>query len=76
LSDITPLSVDAYISQRAAVVKPTTVNRDVVVLRHMFVKGMAWGKALSNPAAHIKPLQTHNRRLRNLSNEEIVRPPP
>jgi hypothetical protein len=43
------------ISQRAAVVKPATVNWDVVVLRHMFVKAMAWGNALSNPAAHIQP---------------------
>jgi hypothetical protein len=43
LSEITPLAVDGYISQRAAVVKPATVNRDVVVLRHMFVKAMAWG---------------------------------
>jgi integrase len=72
LSDITPLSVDAYISQRSTVVKPATVNRDVVVLRHMFVKVMAWGKALSNPVAHIKPLQAHNRRLRYLSHEEIA----
>ena len=46
LSEITPLIVDGYISQRAAIVKPATVNRDVVVLRHMFVKAMAWGKAL------------------------------
>src|SRR5215510_5812184 len=73
LSDITPLSVDAYVSQRAAVVKSATVNQDVVVLRHMFVKAMAWGKALSNPAAHIKPLRAHNRRLRYLSHEEIAR---
>jgi integrase len=72
LSDISPLSVDAYVSQRVAVVKPATVNRDVVVLRHMFVKAMAWGIALSNPAAHIKPLRTDNRRLRYLSHEEIA----
>jgi integrase len=73
LSDITPLSVDAYISQRATVVKPATANRDVVVLQHMFVKAMAWGKTLSNPVAHIKPLQAHNRWLRYLSHEEIAR---
>jgi hypothetical protein len=35
LSEISPLIVDSYISQQAAVVKPATVNRDVVVLRHI-----------------------------------------
>lgn len=73
LSEITPLIVDSYISQRAAVVKPATVNRDVVVLRHMFVKAMAWGKALENPVAHVKPLRVNNRRLRYLSQEEMDR---
>jgi integrase len=73
LHDITPFVVDAYIAQRAATVKPATVNRDVVVLRHMFVKAMAWGKALNNPVAHVKPLRVHNRRLRYLSHEEMAR---
>ncbi len=41
LSQITPLKVDEYISRRAATHKPATVNRDVVVLRHMFVTAMA-----------------------------------
>jgi integrase len=65
--------VDEYISQRAATHKPATVNRDIVVLRHMFVKAMAWGKALSNPVAHVKPLRASNRRLRYLSHEEMAR---
>jgi integrase len=73
LSAMTPLIVDEYLSQRAASVKPATVNRDVVVLRHMFVKAMEWGKALANPVAHVKPLRVDNRRLRYLSNEEMAR---
>jgi hypothetical protein len=64
LSEITPLMVDGFISQRAETLKPATINRDVVVLRHMFVKAVAWGKALTNPVAHVKPLQVNNRRLR------------
>jgi hypothetical protein len=36
LSAITPLVVDEYVSRRAGVRKPATVNRDLVVLRHMF----------------------------------------
>jgi integrase len=39
----------------------------------MFVKAMAWGKALSNPVTHVKPLQVNNRRLRYLSHEEKAR---
>jgi integrase len=73
LSEITPLIIDGYISQRAASLKPATVNRDVVVLRHMFVKAIAWGKALANPVAHVKPLRVDNRRLRYLSHEETPR---
>src|SRR5262245_31977077 len=73
LSDTTPLIVDGYIAARVAAHKPATVNRDVVVLRHVFTKAMAWGKALHNPVAHAKPLQANNRRLRYLSHEEKAR---
>ena len=49
-----------FISQRAAVVKPATVNRDVVVLGHMFMKAMGCGKTLKNPVAHVKSLLVNN----------------
>lgn len=39
----------------------------------MFVKAMAWGKALDNPVAHVKPLRVNNQRLRYLSHEEMDR---
>lgn len=39
----------------------------------MFVKAIAWGKALTNPVAHVKPLRVENRRLRYLSHEEKAR---
>jgi integrase len=70
LSEITPLMVDAYVARRAALRKPATVNRDLVVLRHMFRKALEWGKALGNPVIHQKPLRAENRRLRYLSREE------
>jgi integrase len=73
LSDITPLKVDTYVSERAAICKPGTVNRDVVVLRHMLNKAVEWGKALSNPVAHVKALAVPNHRLRFLSQDEIAR---
>jgi integrase len=73
LRDVTPLPVDAYVSRRAQLRKPATVNRDLVVLRHMFQKALDWGKAIDNPVTHQKPLRANNRRLRYLSHEEIGR---
>jgi integrase len=73
LRDITPLLVDAYVSRRASIRKPATVNRDLVVLRHMFQKAREWGKALDSPVSHQKPLRANNRRLRYLTHEEIPR---
>jgi integrase len=70
LQDITPLVVDAYVSRRALLRKPATVNRDLGVLRHMFQKAREWGKAIDNPVSHQKPLRAENRRLRYLSLEE------
>jgi integrase len=71
--DITPLLVDAYVSRRAQLRKPATVNRDLVVLRHLFQKAREWGKAIDNPVSHQRPLRANNRRLRYLSQEEISR---
>jgi integrase len=65
--------VDEYVARRALVRKPATVNRDLVVLRHMFQKALEWGKAIANPVTHQKPLRAENRRLRYLSHEEITR---
>src|SRR5215475_11384183 len=67
LSAITPLQVDAYLATRTSECRPTSVNRDVQVLRHMFTQAIAWGKAIDNLVAHIKPLRVNNRRLRYLS---------
>ena len=73
LDTITPLMVDAYVARRALVRKPATVNRDLVVLRHMFRKALEWGKALNNPVSHQKPLRAAIRRLRYLSEEDSGR---
>ena len=71
LSAITPLIVDTYAAKRAAVRKPATVNREIQILHHMFCKALEWGKALTNPIQHQRPLRTNNRRLRYLSLEEM-----
>ena len=73
LSEITPLKVDEYVSRRAVTHSPAAVNQDIVVPRHTFVKAMTWGKALSNPVAHVKPLPASNRCLHHLSHKEVAR---
>jgi integrase len=72
LRDITPLMVDEYIQKRVTTCKPGTVNRETQLLSHMFKRAIAWGKALENPAAHLRPLRVNNRRLRYLSHKEIT----
>jgi integrase len=73
LSAITPLMVDEYVQKRVLERKPATVNKEMQLLRHTFKLAMAWGKALENPAKHLRPLRTNNRRLRYLSHEEMAR---
>jgi site-specific recombinase XerD len=73
LREITPLMVDDYVSRRAKIRKPATVNRDLVVLRHMFQKAIEWGKAIENPVTPQRPLRADNRRLRYLDHEEMAR---
>ena len=73
LSEITSLMVDTYVTKRAALRKPATVNRELQILHHMFCKAQEWEKALDNPAKHHRPLRANNRRLRYLSLEDIER---
>jgi integrase len=71
LLEITPIEVDAYVARWATLRRPVTVNREVQLIHHMFVKALEWGKALENPVRYQKPLRVNNRRLRYLSHEEI-----
>jgi integrase len=61
------------VSRRALLRKSATVNRDLVVLRHMFQKAREQGKAIDNPVTHHKPLRANHRHRRYLSHEEIDR---
>jgi integrase len=71
LHAITPLQVEHYLAQRAAVRQPASVNNEAQLLHHMFRKAIEWGRALTNPVAQVKPLRVNNRRLRYLSPEEL-----
>jgi site-specific recombinase XerD len=72
LSAITPLMVDEYLSKRTTERKPTSVNKESQLLHHMFKKAMEWGQAIGNPITHVEPLPVNNRRLRYLSQRELM----
>ncbi|MDP6085709.1 MAG: tyrosine-type recombinase/integrase [Nitrospinota bacterium] len=73
VSEITPRMVDTYVEKRSAGLQPASVNREIGILRHMFVKAKEWAMATSNPVEHFRRLRVQNRRLRFLSLEEIDR---
>jgi integrase len=71
LGEVTPLIIDSYVAQRAAMRKPATVNREIEILRPIFRKAQEWGRAIDKPIKHQQPLRANNRGLRDLSLEEM-----
>jgi integrase len=71
LLDITAKDVEEFRVKRLAEgVKPSTVNRDLAVLKGMFSKAIEWGYLFDNPAKRIKPYREDNRRENFLSEEQ------
>ena len=52
LSDIKPMMIEEYKLQRAKQVSPSSVNKDLVALRHLLNKAIKWGYLNQNPAFH------------------------
>ncbi len=71
LYEITPLLIEKYKIKRAEKVKPSTVNRDLACLKHMFTKAIIWKKSENNPVKQVELFKEDNRRLRYLEKEEI-----
>ncbi|MDF0652807.1 MAG: site-specific integrase [Nitrospira sp.] len=74
LTAITPERVTGYImEERTKGLKPATINRRLVLLKHAFVMAKLWGIIRHNVVAEVKQLPEHNRRLRYLQPEEFRR---
>jgi integrase len=71
LHEITQLMVENYRAERKDHVKPSTVNRDFQLLRHIFTKAIEWGYANENPCKRLKLFHVDNQRLRFLSQLEV-----
>ncbi|HEX3036312.1 MAG TPA: phage integrase SAM-like domain-containing protein [Thermodesulfobacteriota bacterium] len=58
ISDITPWHIEQYKSQRRKDgVKPSTINRELTVLRSMFNRAVEWGDMITNPVNGIKKVK-------------------
>jgi integrase len=73
LSGITPKMVTAYNAERAQVVKPATVNRELTLLKTMFNLGIRWGYADANPVREVKLFREESIKQRVLMPEEEER---
>lgn len=66
--------IDKFKAERVKQVKPSTVNRNLALLKCMFNKAIQWGKFnVNNPTKPVKLFKENNQRLRFLEKEEIDR---
>ena len=72
LSEISPWLIEKYKSKRRKEVSPSTVNKELTVLRHLFNKAIQWGYARENPLKHVEWYREPKGKLRFLSAEEIA----
>jgi integrase len=73
LAKITRLDIELYMQKRLEKVKPSSVNRELALLRHMLNKAVDWGYLKTNPAARVKPFKEPPGRVRYLSDGERER---
>ena len=74
LRAITPATIDSYIRARLERgAQPSTVNREVTIIKHMLRRAVVWELLSNNPAAGIKALKEPSGRTRFLVLDEIDR---
>ncbi len=73
LHEIGPLNIEMYKVERKRHVCPSTVNRELACLKHMYVKAIEWGKIDVSPASKVRLFREENQRTRYLEEEEIER---
>lgn len=74
LHEITPRMIEQFKAQRAEIVKPSTINRNLAGLKSIYNKAIAWKRfSGTNPVKEIKLYKENNQRLRYLEKEEAIR---
>jgi integrase len=73
ISQITTWSFEKWKRERAKQVQPSTVNRELTILKHMLKMAVRWELASTNPAAAVSPFPLQEGRIRFLSEDEMPR---
>lgn len=71
LFEITPPMIEEYKAMRLENVEPSTVNRELACLKHMYTKAIEWEYVSQNPAKGVKLFKEAPGRLRYLRPEEV-----
>ncbi len=71
LHEITRLDIERWKMKRKKEVKPSTVNRELAVLKGFFSRAVEWGRCKDHPARGIKTFKGIKNRLRYLMPDEI-----
>ncbi len=71
LTDMTVEIIEDYKRKRVACVSASTVNKELVALRHVMNKAILWGYLQRNPAKEVDKLRVKQRKFRFLTLEEI-----
>ena len=70
LHQIQQLDIRRFMADRANAVKPSTINRDVAMLKSMYNRAREWNIVQVNPVVGIKKLPENNERCRWLTEDE------
>lgn len=73
LSNITTWTVEKWKRERAKQVQPSTVNRELTILKHMLKMAVRWDLTSANPAATVAPFPTQEARIRFANEDELPR---
>jgi len=73
IQEITPLDVEKYKKERVKQVSPTTVNREIACLKHIFNKAKERETIKMNPVSSVRLFKVQDKRVRYLEKEEIAR---
>ncbi len=71
IQDITNWLIEKWKSKRSEKFKPSSVNRELALLKHIFSKALEWKRIKENPAQKVKRLKGETRRVRYLMPDEI-----
>ena len=72
IEEVTVKKIDRWKQQQLTIMRslPSTINRKLAVIKHMFRKAIEWQYIEKNPLEYLKLMSVTTRRLRYLSEEE------